>query len=113
MTDADIRAGLDGLIMALNIENWRTRFQTLKVSQILDMYYSPRGVFSQEARACNRYNQLNTVAPSNLLRQETIAFGVLFDNTATFPGTILDDTIPRVINKSVDLFYQYIRKCVT
>lgn len=40
MTDAEIRGGIDGLMLGLNIIGWRTLSPFLKLSQILDMYYS-------------------------------------------------------------------------
>lgn len=40
MTDAEIRGGIDGLIIAKKIEEWRNNFGALKLSQVLSMYYS-------------------------------------------------------------------------
>lgn len=40
MTDAEIRGGLDGLIIGENIKSWSSSANTLKLSQVLDMYYS-------------------------------------------------------------------------
>jgi hypothetical protein len=39
-TDAEIRGGLDGLILATGIQDWRARASNLRLSQVLDMYYS-------------------------------------------------------------------------
>jgi hypothetical protein len=40
MTDAEIRGGLDGLILADGISEWRGQAPGLRLSQVLDMYYS-------------------------------------------------------------------------
>lgn len=42
MTDPEIRGGLDGFILGLNIQTTLNVFSSLKLSQLLDMYYSPR-----------------------------------------------------------------------
>lgn len=110
MTDAHIRGGLDGLIMALNVRNWVNSFSTLRVSQILDMYYSRRGVFNETIRACNRYNLLTTVAPLETLQLQTTGFAFRFDNRVTFPGTLIDEMIPTIISQGVNQFFAYARK---
>ncbi|XP_022901174.1 uncharacterized protein [Onthophagus taurus] len=107
MTDADIRAGIDGLIIAQNVVNWRNSFQTIKVSQILDLYYSQRGVFNEEVRACNRYNLLATVAPTETLIAQTTAFTPQLDRFAVSPGSIIPAGIPTLSQRIVNLFNQY------
>lgn len=58
--------------MATNIQNWRNVANNLKISQLLDMYYSDRGVFDKTVRACQRQDKFNTIAPANTLLQEVI-----------------------------------------
>lgn len=53
-TTAEIRGDLDGLILANEVESIYTKISTLKLSQILDMYYSSHGFFNSSIRACNR-----------------------------------------------------------
>lgn len=53
-TTAEIRGDLDGLILANEIESLYSKAPTLRLSQILDMYYNARGVFNPSIRACNR-----------------------------------------------------------
>lgn len=109
-TDAEIRAGLDGLIMALSIDSWKSSVSSLKVSQILDMYYSPRGVFNSSIRACNRKNLQTTVAPSETLIEQTVAFNTLLDDEAVLEGTITPDTYSAVGSSAVESFLNYLRK---
>jgi hypothetical protein len=44
MTDAEILAGLDGLLLSQQVHIWINRISRLRLSQIVDMYYSDRGV---------------------------------------------------------------------
>uniref|UniRef100_A0A1B6D0F0 Uncharacterized protein n=1 Tax=Clastoptera arizonana TaxID=38151 RepID=A0A1B6D0F0_9HEMI len=74
LTDTDIRGAVDGLLMATNIQNWRNVASTLKLSQLLDMYYSDRGVFDKTIRACQRQDRFSTIAPTTTMLQESIAF---------------------------------------
>ncbi|EDW74052.2 uncharacterized protein Dwil_GK21722 [Drosophila willistoni] len=78
-TDAEIRGGLDGLILAKNIATWRTQASTLKLSQLLRMYYSTNGVLSSGINACSRQSQFTNVAPSTELHNQTTAFAMILD----------------------------------
>lgn len=40
MTDAEIRGGLDGLIIGKRAKEWSDQVSGLRLSQLLDMYYS-------------------------------------------------------------------------
>lgn len=44
MTDSEILAGIDGLHLAEYAPTWTNRIRRLRLSQILDMYYSSRGI---------------------------------------------------------------------
>lgn len=109
-TDAEIRAGLDGLIMALSVESWKSSVSSLKVSQILDMYYSPRGVFNSTIRACNRQNLQTTVAPTETLTEQTIAFNTLLDDVAVLYGTLSSDELVSLGTRAVESLLNYLRK---
>ncbi|CAG0902453.1 unnamed protein product [Darwinula stevensoni] len=56
-THAELYGGIDGLLLAVRIKDWNSC--SLKLSQILEMYYSDRGVSLNTDRvfgACNRFN---------------------------------------------------------
>jgi hypothetical protein len=93
MTDAEIRGGLDGLILAQNILAWRQQVSTLRLSQVLDMYYSNRGVFGTSVRACNRNDLFTTVAPVATLQDQTAAFSIVLEKEARTPATISQSSI--------------------
>ncbi|XP_034651489.1 uncharacterized protein LOC117890645 isoform X2 [Drosophila subobscura] len=78
-TDAEIRGGLDGLILAKNVANWRTQASSLKLSQLLRMYYSTNGVLSSGVNACSRQSQFPNVAPSTEMTEQTSAFAQVLD----------------------------------
>jgi len=81
MTDAEIRGGLDGLVMGTNIRNWQTLVQgsQLRLSQLLSMYYSEDGAFSPNFRSCDRARLFSAVAPNDILEEQAFRFGVVLD----------------------------------
>lgn len=44
MTDAELLAGIDGLFLSQQVASWLRRVRRLRLSEILDMYYSGRGI---------------------------------------------------------------------
>lgn len=110
MTDAEIRGGLDGLILASNIADWRNRAQNLRLSQVLDMYYSQRGVFNPNMRSCNRAAFFTTHAPIQTLRDQVTSFTNVLDvemqTSVTFDGA----GIQRFSTAAADALASYIRK---
>jgi len=109
MTAAEIRGGLDGLIIAKNIKEWKVKFPSLKLSQIIDMYYSPKGVFSSKKyRACNRQDLFTEVAPREKLLQQTIAFSLLLDDVAELPASINTEGIKTYSEKAVDTLLEFV-----
>ncbi|KAF5281458.1 hypothetical protein FQA39_LY17776 [Lamprigera yunnana] len=108
MTDAEIRGGLDALILAKNIEGWKTKAGSIKLSQVLDMYYSTRGVFSKKYRACNRQSIYYEVAPQDELLKNTISFSFLLNKEAKLLGSITPEGINAYSEKVVDKINDYI-----
>ncbi|XP_046384297.1 uncharacterized protein LOC124154540 [Ischnura elegans] len=74
-TDAEIRGGLDGLIIGKKISTWYSQNdQRLRLSQVLDMYYSKRGIYdgSKAYRACQRKDYVTEVAPMEEMKQQAL-----------------------------------------
>lgn len=69
-TAAEIRGGLDGLIIANEIESLYSKVPTLKLSQILEMYYSARGLFDSSIKACNRGTLFPAVAQNSTMSSQ-------------------------------------------
>lgn len=107
-----MRGGLDGLILAKNIPDWKGKAPNLKISQILDMYYSSRGVFSKKYRACNRRQLFSEVAPSDKLKAETVGFNFLLDRETKLAATIMKEGLEKFGNNAADALTQYIRKLI-
>ncbi|XP_035901387.1 uncharacterized protein LOC118507242 [Anopheles stephensi] len=108
MTDTEIRAGIDGLLLATNIAEWRSRANNLRLSQLLDMYYSHRGVFNDTVRSCNRRDLFTTVAPMQQLREQTVAFSTVLDKEMQMPFTITQNATINFADRSVDALANYI-----
>ncbi|XP_046481630.1 uncharacterized protein [Neodiprion pinetum] len=76
-TTAEIRGDLDGLILADSVASWYSSVSTLRLSQILDMYYSSRGVFNSTMRACNRRTLFSTVAENATMVNQVYSSALL------------------------------------
>lgn len=44
MTDSEILAGIDGLFISQQVSSWVHHVRRMRLSQIIDMYYSSRGI---------------------------------------------------------------------
>lgn len=115
MTDAEIRGGLDGLILATNIVQWRDRFQGLRLSQVLDMYFSQRGMFGMTndetaIRACNRRALFPIVAPMETLRNQAFAFTTVLDGEMQTAVTLTPVSTQRMATQASDALQTYIGK---
>lgn len=108
MTDAEIRAGIDGLALASNIIDWRNRLNTLRLSQVLDMYYSQRGVFNQSMRSCNRRDLFTTVAPIQTMRDQTTAFSNILEKEMQMAVTLQQNTIVQLSGAAADALVTYV-----
>lgn len=54
---------------------WNSRTSgALKLSQLLELYYSELGVFDANSRACMRKDKFSEIAPAATLQQEVIIF---------------------------------------
>ncbi|KAM3967569.1 uncharacterized protein ACR2FA_010888 [Aphomia sociella] len=72
ITDAEIVAGIDGLILSSHVPTWLTERRTLRLSQILDMYYSDEGVsFNNTVRACARHALFSSMFNMSQVLTET------------------------------------------
>lgn len=69
-TAAEIRGDLDGLILASEVAKWYSQVPSLKLSQIIDMYYSDRGVFNGSLKACNRKSLFNAIALNDTITSQ-------------------------------------------
>ncbi|XP_043288146.1 uncharacterized protein [Venturia canescens] len=73
-TRAEIVGGIDGLVIAKKLPKWLEDMENLRLSQILDIYYSYRvSSFDSSARACDRGKAFWNVAPNSMMEEQTFA----------------------------------------
>lgn len=53
-TDSEILAGIDGIFLSNQIQSWIQRIRRLRLSQIIEMYYSARGIPAMAIESANR-----------------------------------------------------------
>ncbi|XP_017070487.2 uncharacterized protein LOC108107451 isoform X1 [Drosophila eugracilis] len=107
-TDAEIRGGLDGLILAKNVATWRTQASSLKLSQLLRMYYSTNGVLSSGINACSRQSQFTNVAPSQEMEDQTSAFAQVLDREMQLKVTLQQSAIPQFAGNATVALVTYV-----
>ena len=110
MTDAEIRGGIDGLILALNINQW-TQTSGLKLSQLLRMYYSLDGVLGSGIMACNRmatFQGINNYQQTML--SQTSAFAQVLDREMQLAVTLTPDSIANFSLSATNALISYLRK---
>ncbi|XP_017010437.2 uncharacterized protein [Drosophila takahashii] len=108
-TDAEIRGGLDGLILAKNVASWRTQASSLKLSQLLRMYYSTNGVLSSGINACSRQSQFTNVAPSQEMEDQTSAFAALLDREMQLRVTLQPVVISQFAGNATAALVTYVQ----
>nr|XP_016930496.1 uncharacterized protein LOC108010164 isoform X2 [Drosophila suzukii] len=108
-TDAEIRGGLDGLILAKNVASWRTQASSLKLSQLLRMYYSTNGVLSSGINACSRQSQFTNVAPSQEMEDQTSAFALVLDREMQLRVTLTSSAIAQYAGNATASLVTYVQ----
>ncbi|XP_034943326.1 uncharacterized protein [Chelonus insularis] len=73
VTRAEIIGAIDGFIIAKHLKTWLSLFNNLRLSQILDMYYSSRGFLSDSVGACKRKYAFWPVASRTILEEQVFA----------------------------------------
>ncbi|XP_075971881.1 uncharacterized protein LOC142973766 [Anticarsia gemmatalis] len=107
-TDAEILAGIDGLILAKHIPTWVAQRRTLRLSQIIDMYYSNDGVsFDPSIKACNRRILFNNMFNSSDLFTEASRFAYVLSlrQITVYVGV---EEMERITNAAVTAFVNYL-----
>ncbi|XP_072944091.1 uncharacterized protein [Epargyreus clarus] len=107
MTDPEIRGGIDGFVLGSSLSSVLGTFNTLKLSQLLDMYYSPRnGVYSVVLRACNRRELSQQLVVNTNLITETYTFAAALDTNMPLRGTITSG-LDQLVTSAVTNFQTY------
>ncbi|XP_031784515.1 uncharacterized protein LOC100680378 isoform X1 [Nasonia vitripennis] len=107
LTRAEIIGGIDGLIIAKNLDKWINKFENLKLSQVLDMYYSERGVvFDKSVKACLRGDQFPRIGPKSILEEQTYAVAQVLAYLNSI-AAMSDAALQRLVVRSVENFAHY------
>lgn len=136
MTDPEIRGGIDGFVLGSSITALLQNMNTVRLSQVLDMYYTARvrigsngllkglnrvfikfimlnyfqnGVLDPTRRACNRQTLSQEVIQTNNLVAETLAFTAALDTYMPLRGTIIGG-LEQPVNSAVNNLQAYTRK---
>ncbi|XP_063395064.1 uncharacterized protein LOC134680017 [Cydia fagiglandana] len=109
LTDAEIRGGLDGLILSeLGLSNVNA-FPELRLSQLIDMYYTSNGIMHEPRfRACNRIVLIPDIAPSTTLIERSLGPAIALYHASSLSGTTNIRGIEQFVNNTVIAFHSYI-----
>lgn len=108
MTDAEIRGGIDGLAIGSNIAEWRRDVSQLRLSQLLDMYYSNHGILSTKFRSCNRRGLFSEYVQPQQLQTQAIAFSTVLDREMQLKVTLTNRNIEQFSSASAEALVNYI-----
>lgn len=110
MTDAEARGGIDGLILSGAVQSWTERLNRLRLSQLLEMYYSARGVsFDPKYRVCERQARLKEVeGKDDLLPTQTTNFARVLSYKSPEAVQISDEKLGEFSLKAVQAFNSHL-----
>lgn len=110
LTDAEIRGSLDGLYMALRLDNWKT--YDIKISQIIDMYYTPyqKGVLNSTFKACSRNILYTEMTSADKMKTQIQNFLNPLDSKSNYGLTFDTGIYPKLTELAYNSFVSYLRK---
>ncbi|XP_032678685.1 uncharacterized protein LOC116847627 [Odontomachus brunneus] len=107
-TRAEIIGDIDGLIIASHMESWVNDFNSLRLSQILDIYYSDEGItiHDENVKVCNRKDAFSDAVPKTVLYQQTYAASdvLTYYNSIKFTSP---EVFKQMVDYAVDKFSVY------
>ncbi|KAM0732479.1 hypothetical protein ACS0PU_002021 [Formica fusca] len=110
-TRAEIVGDIDGLIIANKMQTWVDNFNSLRLSQILDMYYSEEGItlFDENIKVCDRKRAFSYAVPKTFLNEQTYAASYLLahHNGIMFKSP---EALKRLVDYAVTKFHIYAKE---
>lgn len=98
---------LTGMIIANNLQTWIQDFYSLRLSQILEMYYSYEGIaFNTNIRACNRSEAFSYSVPKTILNEQTYAIAQMLAYRKSI-AYISPKTLEKLVERATEIFYNY------
>ena len=106
-TRAELIGGIDGMIITSNLQTWIQDFYSLRLSQILDMYYSYDGIaFNANVRACDRAQNFLYAVPKTILNEQTYAVAQLLAYRKSI-AYMSPEVLQRMVDYATEKFYSY------
>ncbi|XP_076757832.1 uncharacterized protein LOC143427508 [Xylocopa sonorina] len=106
-TRAELIGGIDGMIIASYLQTWIQDFSSLRLSQILGMYYSYEGVtFNTNVKACARAQTFLSAIPKTILNEQTYTIAQLLAYRKSI-AYISPETMQQMVNIATDKFYTF------
>ncbi|CAB0028367.1 unnamed protein product [Trichogramma brassicae] len=123
-TRAELLGDVDGLILARHMEQWPAHVADgLRLSQLLDMYYSEKGVVaatgagldnsasssssSRVASACRRSQDFSWAAPNSLIEEQTYAAAQVIGYLGAGTAPVSEEALQRLSTRAVATFVRY------
>lgn len=106
-TRAELIGGIDGMVIASYLQTWIQDFYSLRLSQILEMYYSNEGVtFNTNVKACDRAQTFLYAVPKTILNEQTYAIAQMlaYRNSIAY---ISPEALQRMVDIAIEKFYAY------
>ncbi|KOC62308.1 hypothetical protein WH47_04066, partial [Habropoda laboriosa] len=106
-TRSELIGGIDGMIIASYLQTWIQDFYSLRLSQILEMYYSYEGVtFNTNVKACDRAQTFLYAVPKTILNEQTYAIAQMlgYRNSIAY---ISPEALQRMVDVAIEKFYAY------
>ncbi|EFN72998.1 hypothetical protein EAG_11290 [Camponotus floridanus] len=107
-TRAEIVSDIDGLIITNKLQTWMNDFNSLRLSQIIDMYYSDEDItlFNENIKVCDRKKAFSYAMPKTILNEQTYAasyllanhYGIMFKSP---------EALKQLVDYAVTKFYTY------
>lgn len=101
-----------GLILSQYVPKWMEQRETLRLSQIIDIYYSNDGVtFNPNVKACNRESLFTEVLDLNILYKEVKDFSqilILRQGSVYIPPEILNEIAVIVVDAFIEYYREYL-----
>lgn len=93
-----------GLIIGKKLQEWTRVHKELRLSQVLDMYFSESGIAG--VRACKRAEEFPPLAPQGLLEEQTYAAAQVLGHLKSV-ASMTDQGLQRLVGQAVQHFGRY------
>ncbi|KAL1492993.1 hypothetical protein ABEB36_011141 [Hypothenemus hampei] len=109
-TDAELRGALDGLYIALQLDTLLSRNSDFRISQLIDMYYSPyeKGVLDSSFKACNRYSLYSNMTNTETMTTQLFNYMPVLNRHAISGSSLTSGVFQELTNVGIQAFNTYL-----